>query len=111
MKTALIVRKKSMKLYHSPYASAKLGFSLYYYQNENYQESSKWLHLLPPFDIPFSRLLKIAVNGNLNAKDVKADESVSEMKGQEKDIVDRIVQDPKLRTGIFHGWKRAGFVV
>jgi adenylate cyclase len=102
--------KRSVKLHQSAFAYTKLGFSLYYYQNKNYQESSKWLQLLPPFDIPFSRLLKIAVDGNLNGKAVKTYKWVSEMRGQEKDIVDRIVLDPKLRTGIFDGWKRAGFV-
>ena len=102
--------KRSIKLHHSPYACAKLGFSLYYYQNKNFIESSKWLDFLPPFDVPFSRLLKIAVDGNLKGKAVDASKSVSEIQGQEQDIVDRIVLDPKLRTGIFDGWKRAGFV-
>ena len=102
--------KRVVKLNHSPYACAKLGFSLYHYQNKNYKESSKWLELLPPFDVPFSRLLKIALDGNLMGKTVQAAKPVAEMRGQEKDIVERIVLDPKLRTGIFDGWKRAGFV-
>ena len=65
---------------------------------------------MPPFDVPFSRLLKIAVDGNLKGKAVDASKSVSEIQGQEQDIVGRIVLDPKLRAEIFDGWKRAGFV-
>jgi TolB-like protein len=102
--------KRSVKLHHNPYTCAKLGFSLYYYQNKNFTESSRWLNLLPPFDVPFSRLLKIAVDGNLKGKAVDASKSVSEIQGQEQDIVGRIVLDPKLRAEIFDGWKRAGFV-
>jgi adenylate cyclase len=101
---------RSLKLHQNPYACTKLGFSLYYYQNKNYTESSKWLQLLPPFDIPFCRLLNIAVDGNLKGKAVQVHDVVSEMRGCEKDIVDRIVLDPKLRTGIVDGWQWAGFM-
>ena len=54
--------------------------------------------------------LKIAVDGNLKGKSVEENKSVSEMRGQEKEIVDRFVFDSNLRTGIFDGWKRSGFV-
>lgn len=101
---------KSLKLQKNPFACSKLGLSLYYYRNKNYELSSKWLELLPPFDTPFCRLLNIALDGNLKRKPVKEDEWMTQIRGQEKDIVGRIVLDPKLRTGIIDGWKRAGFV-
>jgi tetratricopeptide (TPR) repeat protein len=102
--------KRSLKLQQNPAACAKLGLSLYHYHKKNYKESSKWLDLLPPFDIPFCRLLNIALDGHLNGKTVHTDASFPEIIGQEIDIVGRIVHDPKLRTGIVDGWKRAGFV-
>ena len=102
--------KQSLKLQQNASACAKLGFSLYYYQNKNYDESSRWLKLLPPFEIPFSGLLNIALNGKLTGKVEQPDESVLKIKGHARDIVDRIVLDPKLRSGIFEGWKLAGLV-
>ncbi|MFL5811685.1 MAG: tetratricopeptide repeat protein [Flavisolibacter sp.] len=102
--------QQALKLQQHASACAKLGFSLYYYQTKNYNESSRWLKRLPPFDTPFSSLLSLALDGNLTGKVVQPDELVLQIKGHEKDIVDRIVLDPKLRGGIIDGWKLAGLV-
>ncbi len=101
---------RSLKFQQTPSACAKLGFSLYYYQNKNYQESSKWLTLLSPFDVPFSRLLHIAVAGHLCGELETAESLVPTVKGFEIDIVDRIALTPALRTNIIDGWKLAGFM-
>jgi TolB-like protein len=103
--------RQSLKLKQNQNASAcaKLGFSLYYFQNKNYDECSRWLKLLPPFDTPFANLLNIAVDGNLNGKTDQTVNSMQDIKGHETNIVGRIVQDPKLRTNIMKGWKLAGY--
>jgi hypothetical protein len=100
--------KQSLKFQNTISACAKLGFTLYYYKNKNYQQSIKWLNLLPPFEIPFSNLLKIAIEGKLNGKVVSMD--CKTVNGHEKNIVDRIVLDPRLRNQITDGWKLAGLL-
>jgi len=102
--------KRSLRLHQNSSACAKLGFSLYYYHNKDYHKCSQWLSVLSPFDIPFSSLLGVAVNGKLKGKIVRMDESVLRVKGHEKDIVSRIAINPILRSEIKDGWKQAGFV-
>ena len=102
---------RSMRFQQTPAACAKLGFSLYHYQHKNYAESSKWLNLLSPFDVPFSRLLHIAVAGNLYGKQEATEGLLPTVKGFEIDIIDRIVLTPALRTKIIDGCKLAGLVV
>jgi TolB-like protein len=101
--------KQALRFQQNPMACAKLGFTLYYYYNKNYSESKKWLTLLPPFEIPFSGLMNIALKGNLNGKVVTPDDTVARIHGHENDILSRIVLDPKLQDGIMEGWKLAGF--
>ena len=95
--------------YNAP-ACTRLGFSLYYYHDKNYPESGRWLNLLPPFDIPFSGLLDMAVSGKINGKIIQPGDDVLNIKGHENNIVDRIVLDPKLKREIVDGWKLAGFL-
>jgi TolB-like protein len=100
--------KQALRFQQTPMACAKLGFILYYYNSKNYSESNKWLTLLPPFETPFSCLMHIAIEGNLNGKIVPP-APLPGMKGNENDIVSRIVLDPQLQKRIMHGWKLAGF--
>ena len=63
---------QSAGLGQNPAACAKLGFTLYYYQTKNYEESSKWLDRLAPFDIPFTNLLRLAIQGKMDGKTAHA---------------------------------------
>jgi hypothetical protein len=99
----------SLRLNENPYACAKLGFSLYYYQNKNYQESSRWLQLLPPFDLPFASILAEALKGNMIGEVMVNYQSHTDLKGHEFDIVNRIVQDHKLRNDIISRLQLSGF--
>lgn len=100
---------QAVQLNQNPSACAKLGFALYFFQSKNYQESSRWLERLPPFDIPLSGLLRLALYGNINGKLAQPDETAVNLKGHEQNIIERIVLDPKLRKEIINGWKMAGF--
>jgi TolB-like protein len=99
---------QSTGLGQNPAACAKLGFALYYYQNKNYEESNKWLERLPPFDIPFTNLLHLSLQGKLNGKATQPGETLRVLKGHEQNIMERIVLDPKLRKEIVKGWELAG---
>ena len=99
---------QSAGLAQNPAACAKLGFAIYFYQNKNYEESSKWLERLPPFDIPFTSLFRLSLQGKLNSKVTEVDETLDSLKGREQDIIERIVLDPKLRKEIVKGWELAG---
>jgi TolB-like protein len=99
---------QSTGLGQTPAACAKLGFTLYYYQNKNYEESFKWLERLPPFDIPFTSLFRVALQGKLQVTPENSDQALSGLNGHEQNIIGRIVLDPKLRKEIVKGWELAG---
>lgn len=87
---------------------AKLGFCLYFYHEKNFKECKKWLNVLAPFDVPFARLLSIALEGNLKEGLAQQDELTDGIIENRKNIVERIVHDPKLRNEIARGWKLTG---
>jgi hypothetical protein len=99
---------QSTGLGQTPAACAKLGFTLYYYQNKNYEESFKWLERLPPFDIPFTSLFRVALQGKLQGTPENSDQALAGLNGHEQNIIGRIVLDPKLRKEIVKGWELAG---
>ena len=99
---------QSAGLGQNPAACAKLGFALYYYQTKNYEESGKWVERLAPFDIPFTNLLRLSIQGKMDGKTDHTDQTLSSLKGREQNIVERIVLDPKLRMEIVKGWELAG---
>jgi TolB-like protein len=99
---------QALKFQQNVSACAKLGFSLYYYHERNFSECKKWVSVLAPFDVPFSRLLATALDGNLNEGSIQKNEVTPSIKENSQDILERIVQDPKLRDEIAEGWKLAG---
>jgi len=102
---------QAVSLTQNPAACAKLGFTLYYYQNKNYEESYKWLEQLPPFDIPFTSLLRLALEGKINAMPVRKDEIPATLRAHELNIIERIVQDPKFRIEIMKSLDLTGVKV
>ena len=99
---------QALKFQQNVSACAKLGFSLYYYHERNFSECKKWVSVLAPFDVPFSRLLATALDGNLKEGSIQKNAVTPSIKENSQDILERIVQDPKLRDEIAEGWKLAG---
>jgi len=99
---------QSVRFTENPATCAKLGYCLYYFHNKNYEESTKWLERLPPFDIPLVSLLRLALQGKTNGKPLQADETIAGLKGHEQNIIERIVLDPKLRKEIVKGLEVSG---
>jgi hypothetical protein len=99
---------QALKFQHNVSACAKLGLSLYYYHEKNFSECKKWVNVLSPFDVPFSRLLATALEGNMKEESIQKNEVLSSIKEHRQDILERIVRDPKLRDEIEAGWKLAG---
>ena len=98
-----------LQLHQRPPVYAKFGFALYHYQNNNFEESGRWLERMTPFDIPFSKLLKLAINGNLNSQVSPQEEWPENLKEEALSIVHRIIFDPELVKKIINGWSMAGF--
>lgn len=99
---------QSVRFTENPATCAKLGYCLYYFHNKNYEESSKWLERLPPFDIPLMSLLRLALRGKSNEKPLQTNETLTHLKGHEQNIIERIVLDAKLRKEIVKGLELAG---
>jgi TolB-like protein len=99
---------QALKFQHNVSACAKLGFCLYYYHEKNFSECKKWVSVLSPFDIPFSRLLDIALEGNVKEGSILRNDVLPNIKENRQDIIQRIVHDPKLRDEIAEGWQLAG---
>jgi TolB-like protein len=109
--TGFSMLKRSEALHQRPPVYAKFGFALYHYHNNNFEESGRWLARMVPFDIAFSRLLKLSINGYMNCQ-VAADEQLPENLYEEAlSIVRRIIFDPQLVNKIENGWKMAGFAL
>jgi hypothetical protein len=100
---------RCLLLVQRPPVYAKFGFALYHYQNNNFEESNRWLERMTPFDIPFSKLLKLAINGSLNNQIPSEEELADDLKQEALNIVHRIIFDPELVNKIVDGWKVAGF--
>jgi TolB-like protein len=100
---------RCLLLHQRPPVYAKFGFALYHYQNNNFEESGRWLERMLPFDIPFLKLLKLAINGNMRRAISKQDELPADLKQEALNIVHRIIFDPELVKKIVNGWKMAGF--
>ena len=100
---------KSLQLHQRPPVYAKFGFALYHYQNNNFEESNQWLQKIIPFDIPFLKLLKFAINGNMRNVISQQEELPADLKHEALNIVHRIIFDAELVKKIVNGWKMAGF--
>ena len=108
-KTGYSMLSRSLQLHQKPSACAKLGFALYHFQNNNFEESDRWLERLMPFDISLSHLLKLAIKGNMNWRETQDDQVDQHVKDEALNIVQRVLFDPKLVKKIANGWKLAGF--
>lgn len=100
---------RCLLLHQRPPVYAKFGFALYHYQNNNFEESGRWLRKMMPFDIPFSKLLKLAINGNMQSPVLQQEELPENLKEEALSIVHRIIFDQELVKKIVNGWKMAGF--
>ena len=107
--TGFSMLSKSLQLHQRPPVYAKFGFALYHYHNNHFEESSRWLERMMPFDIPFLRLLKLAIHGNLRTAISAPEELPAGLKQEALNIVHRIIFDPQLVKKIVKGWKMAGF--
>jgi adenylate cyclase len=98
---------RSLSLHQLPPVYTKFGLALYYYHENDFEESSRWLARMIPFDNPFSRLLKLSINGYMNWP-VAADERLpGNLNEEASSIVRRIIFDPQLVNKIENGWKMA----
>jgi TolB-like protein len=101
---------QALQLTQNPSACIKLGLAIFYFRGESYDESKKWLDRLSPFEFPFASLLYLAVQGKTNGKVLSPrQDSISNIVGREKDILERIVRDPALIEEIIEGLNKAGY--
>jgi TolB-like protein len=101
---------QALQLTHNPSACIKLGLAIFYFRDENYEESKKWLDRLSPFEFPFASLLDRALQGKTKGKmPSPPQDSISNINGQEQGIIKRIVRDPALINEIAEGLSRAGY--
>ena len=100
---------RSLLFNQRPPVKAKFGFAIYHYQKNNFEESSRWLGRMMPFDIPFSQLLKLAIDGNLGSKVSPREVLPASSIDAALSIVDRIIFDQELAEKIVNGWKMVGF--
>ncbi|MGZ3882541.1 MAG: tetratricopeptide repeat protein, partial [Flavisolibacter sp.] len=107
--SGFLMLTKAIQLTQDPSACVKLGLALLYYHAGNYEESKKWLDRLPPFELPFATLLSIAIQGRITGKSIGTGELASNLNGQEKDIIERMVLSNELRSDIATGLERAGY--
>jgi hypothetical protein len=85
----------------------KLGFALFYYQVKNYEESKRWLERLSPFEFPFATVLATAIQGKMNGRDLPQGEPATSLNEEQKDIIERLVFNPELRSEIAAGFYQA----
>jgi tetratricopeptide (TPR) repeat protein len=99
---------RSQAMHQRPSVYAKFGLALYHYHDNNFEESRKWLARMTPFDIPFSCLLKLSINGYLNCP-FDGDEQVAGGLTEEAlSTICRIIFDPQFVNKIQNGCKLAG---
>jgi TolB-like protein len=107
--TGFSMLKRCLAFHQLPPVYAKFGLALYHYQANNFEESSRWLARMIPFDVPFSRLLKLAIDGYRNFPVSPGEQLPGNLKEEALSIVHRIIFDPQLVNKIVNGWKMAGF--
>jgi TolB-like protein len=98
-------------LHERPPVYAKFGLALYHYQNNDFEESIKWLARMNPFNCPFSCLLKLSIDGYMNCP-LAADERLpGNLPEEALGTIRRIVFDPQLVNKIVNGCKMAGLTL
>jgi len=98
---------QALHLTQGPSACMKLGFALFYYQVKNYEESKRWLERLSPFEFPFATVLATAIQGKMNGRDLPQGEPATSLNEEQKDIIERLVFNPELRSEIAAGFYQA----
>ncbi|MGZ3845031.1 MAG: tetratricopeptide repeat protein, partial [Flavisolibacter sp.] len=63
--SGFLMLTQALQFTQDPSTCVKLGLALFYYHAGSYEESKKWLDRLPPFELPFTTLLGIAIQGNI----------------------------------------------
>ncbi|HEY6954709.1 MAG TPA: hypothetical protein VI385_05660, partial [Flavisolibacter sp.] len=100
---------QALHLTQDPSACMKLGFALYYYQVKDYEESKRWLERLSPSEFPFVNVLGTAIQGKMHGRYLPKAEFATSLNEHQKNIIERIVFDPELRSEIAAGFYRAVF--
>jgi TolB-like protein len=95
-------------MHQRPSIYSKFGLALYHFQDNNFEESSKWLARMIPFDVQFSSLLKLSINGYLNCPFAADEQVAGELTEEALSTIRRIIFDQQLVDKIVNGCKMAG---
>jgi TolB-like protein/Tfp pilus assembly protein PilF len=109
--TGYSMLRRSQALHQRPSVYAKFGLALYHYQDNNFEESSKWLARMIPFDIPFSCLLKLSINGYMNYPFAADEQLPGNLTEEALSTIGRIIFDRQLVNKIVNGCKMAGLAL
>jgi TolB-like protein len=93
-------------------ASTKIGFALYYYHNNNFTESLRWLSRMDTVEVPFLTLFNQAIQGKLNKVKAKdGNGKIPKFKEQTFEVFNRIIYDSKLKNELMMGVQLSGLSV
>ena len=99
---------KAKQLNPSIHYTCKLGLALFYFYSNKLVKSLRWLMQMQPLELPFFKLLHIAIQGKINRKVANLDESILKFKDNVHNIISRLLMDNKLKKEITRGLNLAG---